>query len=253
MDSTLDVTGATTLNFTLDVSGNTTLKSDLTVKGTTILEESLTVQGTTTLQSGLNVNNGNISLSGGTFGVTNGTANFQITDYDIQIISPLNPPGSTSVVTKDYVDNYVVNYVVNYVDVAIPIGGIIMWSNATIPTNWQLCDGSPIPGGNPYANTPDLRDRFVYGWGSNSASLKGIGPQPDGQSLVTLNIDQIPAHTHQSYVNFSETEVAGSEGGSNVAGATPVTASTDTTSIGSNGQHNNMPPYYVLAFIMRIA
>ena len=154
---------------------------------------------------------------------------------------------------KDYVDNYVVNYVVNYVDVAIPIGGIIMWSTTSIPTNWQLCDGSPIPGGNPYANTPDLRDRFVYGWGSNSASLKGIGPQPDGQSLVTLNIDQIPAHTHQSYVNFSETEVAGSEGGSNVAGATPVTASTDTTSIGSNGQHNNMPPYYVLAFIMRIA
>lgn len=39
----------------------------------------------------------------------------------------------------------------------IPIGGIIMWSGtiATIPTNWQLCNGTN--------GTPDLRDKFLVG------------------------------------------------------------------------------------------
>lgn len=40
---------------------------------------------------------------------------------------------------------------------AVPIGGIIMWSGtvATIPANWQLCNGTN--------GTPDLRDKFIAG------------------------------------------------------------------------------------------
>jgi len=46
---------------------------------------------------------------------------------------------------------------------SIPSGGIIIWSGASnaIPTGWVLCDGQN--------STPDLRDRFVIGAGSNYA------------------------------------------------------------------------------------
>ena len=45
----------------------------------------------------------------------------------------------------------------------VPIGGIILWSGAiaTIPLNWQLCDGT--------SGTPNLRDRFVVGAGTTYA------------------------------------------------------------------------------------
>jgi hypothetical protein len=45
----------------------------------------------------------------------------------------------------------------------MPLGGIILWSGsvATIPPNWQLCDGTN--------GTPNLRDRFVVGAGTSYA------------------------------------------------------------------------------------
>lgn len=42
-----------------------------------------------------------------------------------------------------------------------PIGGIIMWTGASVPAGWSLCDGS--------GGTPDLRDRFIVGSGSTYA------------------------------------------------------------------------------------
>jgi len=42
----------------------------------------------------------------------------------------------------------------------VPVGGILIWSGSvgTIPTGWQICDGTN--------STPDLRDRFIVGSGS---------------------------------------------------------------------------------------
>jgi len=41
---------------------------------------------------------------------------------------------------------------------SVPLGAIIMWSGASIPSGWALCNGSN--------GTPDLRDRFIVGSGS---------------------------------------------------------------------------------------
>jgi microcystin-dependent protein len=72
-----------------------------------------------------------------------------------------------------------------FVQTALPIGSVIMWfgSLGTIPTGWQICDGTN--------GTPDLRDRFVVGAGTTYA-LGDTG----GANTVTLDTTQIPSHTH---------------------------------------------------------
>jgi len=80
------------------------------------------------------------------------------------------------------------------VNVAIPIGGIILWSGAvnTIPYTYRLCNGQN--------GTPDLRDRFVLGAGGNNG-VGAVGGSTThshggGTANATLNINQIPGHNH---------------------------------------------------------
>jgi microcystin-dependent protein len=92
-----------------------------------------------------------------------------------------------------------------------PIGSILMWpSTASPPSNWRICNGIQLSQttyaelyaiiGNTYNDgnetagnfrIPDLRDRFVVGTGP-SYTLNATG----GAANVTLQIAQIPSHTH---------------------------------------------------------
>ena len=80
-----------------------------------------------------------------------------------------------------------------YVDAAIPIGGIIMWSGTlvSIPSNWQLCDGSTdVSTG---ISTPDLRDRFIVGAGNNYAvDASGGSNSSDPTTTIVDNEWDVP-------------------------------------------------------------
>lgn len=67
----------------------------------------------------------------------------------------------------------------------LPSGIIAMWSGSSdaIPSGWLLCDGSN--------GTPDLRNRFIVGAGSNY-SVGNTG----GSDSVTLTTAQMPSHAH---------------------------------------------------------
>jgi hypothetical protein len=69
--------------------------------------------------------------------------------------------------------------------VAMPSGGIIMWSGsvATIPAGWLLCNGAN--------GTPDLRNRFVLGAGSSY-----VPGATGGSSTHELTINELPYHNH---------------------------------------------------------
>jgi len=121
----------------------------------------------------------------------------------------------------------------------VPSGVIVMWSGAivNIPEGWQLCDGTN--------NTPDLRDRFVYGAGNT------VNPNTTGGSTSTdahtLTIAEMPAHTHSGQMG----------GGPRADGDNQkeVGSGTVTGSTGGGGSHTHtgtLPPYLALAFIMKL-
>lgn len=115
----------------------------------------------------------------------------------------------------------------------IPIGGIIIWSGSTgsVPDGWGLCNGSN--------GTPNLQDQFVVGAGSNYA----VGDSAGSADAVVVS------HDHK-------VDVATTSGGQQavVQGNVPFgTITTGSASGGVSGTNKNLPPYYALAYIMRIA
>jgi len=152
----------------------------------------------------------------------------------------------------------------------VPVGAIMMWSGAIAPDNWHICDGT--------SGTPDLRDRFIVGSGASYA----IGAT-GGAATVTLDVSQMPshshyysgttttagAHTHAYYdihipVGDDSSMTSGSHDCANdhwttdtrttsPAGAHSHTYSGDTSYQGGDAAHENLPPYYALAYIMKVA
>ena len=72
----------------------------------------------------------------------------------------------------------------------VPIGGIIMWSGATIDLqNWVLCDGTSYVIKGNTIQTPDLRNKFIFGSGGTY-----LVDSSGGSSYITVN--QMPTHSH---------------------------------------------------------
>jgi len=163
----------------------------------------------------------------------------------------------------------------------VPLGGIIIWSGAenAVPAGWALCNGQASNG----RTTPNLQGRFVIGPSSGRA-VNSTG----GTETVTLSVGQLPAHNHRvsgstssngdhthpyDDVYFSECcGPLGNQGwygsaksdydnGPHVTRRNTYGASTgnhshsfDVTSgsTGSGDAISNMPPFYALAYIMRV-
>jgi len=161
----------------------------------------------------------------------------------------------------------------------IPSGGIIMWSGliSAIPTGWALCDGTNT--------TPDLRDRFIVGAGS-TYSRNDTG----GANSVTLTENQIPSHNHSmnsagdhshstsisdpghshGYRVFQGERQDGGNNvrandqtgriGSTLSSTTGISVSINNSgshthtinNTGGDSSHENRPPYFALAFIMKL-
>jgi hypothetical protein len=123
----------------------------------------------------------------------------------------------------------------------VPQGAILLWSGAVnaIPTGYALCDGTQ--------GTPNLTDVFVVGAGHTYAVGATGGSATTGFA---------GGHTHtgnNASAALTSTTVSANPG----AGNTVVTGTTDTGhshTINSTGdhQHTSLPPYYGLAYIMKL-
>lgn len=156
----------------------------------------------------------------------------------------------------------------------LPAGTILMWygSEASVPSGWAICDGSTVLG----FVTPDLRGRFVLGSGQGIGLTNRIAGETGGEETHLLTTNELPSHTHTGTTStigdHSHTiPTAGVDDNnfSNQPGQPPAADSFNnirsidsglagshnhtftTNSTGGDLAHNNMPPYYVLVYIMK--
>ena len=150
------------------------------------------------------------------------------------------------------------------------IGLIQLWSGSGVPEGYVLCDGSQVSIAEypelykaigdkyntastkaGYISVPDLRGRFVVGYDPSNQDYNTIGNM-GGEALVTLTLDQIPPHSHK--ITFKEEkwgDNANNRPFPNHTGPNSgYTAYTQPT--GGGSAHENRPPYYVLAYVMKI-
>jgi microcystin-dependent protein len=156
-----------------------------------------------------------------------------------------------------------------------PQRGIIMYSGSvsdffpngfgkpgTPVDGWALCNGnthSLVGGGT--ITTPDLRGRFIVGYDGRTSNpgngiwdpvYNNISPtNVGGSKMHTLTINEMPAHTHGQGVRI--TGVASGVSGNGSDGARITGSNTNPTDSTGGGQpHENRPPFYVLAYIMKL-
>jgi hypothetical protein len=126
----------------------------------------------------------------------------------------------------------------------IPTGGIISYTGTeasldemyqTTGVRWYICNGQN--------GTPDLRDRFIVGSGGKYAvGAKG------GSETVTLDVSQIPSHNHRVCEGAGGvTDYPSGVGFAPVGSDYPVSSGYT----GGGQPHENRPPYYALAYIMK--
>jgi hypothetical protein len=125
----------------------------------------------------------------------------------------------------------------------LPKGSVIAWYGqpAQIPTGWAICDGTN--------GTPNLKGRFIFG---GDPTVPNLG-QTGGETTHTLTINEMPVHHHNITTGTGE--------GCTPGGRVTQWAQCQGPYIkddgiikdnGGNQPHNNMPPYMVLYYIMKL-
>ncbi len=171
-------------------------------------------------------------------------------------------------------------------DGIVPRGAILMWSGSIdeIPPGWALCNGQKVN----QIQTPDLCSRFIVGYSESSKDYDKPGKR-GGVESVKLSVNTLPSHSHSGSLSIPnhhhwiegtnawglawrkrriwgnttvKIEYAGGSnpdpndvrwrGAVNTDDAGGYRPSFTTTGTGGGGAHENRPPYFVLAFIMKL-
>ena len=164
--------------------------------------------------------------------------------------------------------------------VSFTTGMIILWSGSTssIPSGWALCNGG--------SGTPNLMNRFIVGAGSayavNATGGSANATLPAHNHTASTSTTGAHAHSgstntvgnHVHSITAATSSIIGSGSGVSGGNTTSGTFTTNgagahahTVSIPSSGTHShtvavntsgtsatnaNLPPYYALAYIMKL-
>ncbi len=162
----------------------------------------------------------------------------------------------------------------------VPIKGIIMYSGlqADIPANWAICDGNN--------GTPNLVNKFVVAAASFDVgteewrtAVDGTSKESGGAATKTLGTNELPSHTHEKGTlavtggdhnhTYDRSNTQSLPSGGSSSNRNNGSTSTNTgdsgdltlTVSGSTGNQSGttgeafdiLPPYYAIAYIMRVS
>jgi len=133
---------------------------------------------------------------------------------------------------------------------------IVAYAGSSAPYGWAQCNGQQVTAmdGSRFT-TPDLRGRFIVGVGNGSGLTNRAINAKGGAESVTLNTSQIPSHTHgiiNAYAWPTNNRdpcnyIVGKECQSGIGRSAFATYAT-----GGGKSHENMPPFYALAYIIKL-
>ncbi|MCZ4066421.1 DUF859 family phage minor structural protein [Microbacterium sp. H37-C3] len=156
--------------------------------------------------------------------------------------------------------------------VVAPIGSTQIWPGKVLPgPGWAWADGAAISraqypalfaligtdygagNGSTTFNLPNSNGRVVVGFDAAQTEFNTVG-KTGGAKTVTLTQAQMPAHSHGQVVTANS-------GGNGIrqdyygdrSGLASYPQGADTMSAGGGQAHENMPPYVVQRYIIRIA
>ena len=146
------------------------------------------------------------------------------------------------------------------------------WAGVTVPDGYALCEGQQLKQseypdlyeaiGSAFNNAtdcngrklsttagyfrlPDLRGRFVVGYNPIDGDYNKFGAV-GGEKTHTLSVEELPAHDHGLFLRNAGRRFTG---GGSANALDEGSGRTDAT--GGGKAHENRPPYYALAYIMR--
>jgi microcystin-dependent protein len=159
--------------------------------------------------------------------------------------------------------------------VSIPVGGVTQYAGSTAPSvNYAICDGAAVNRttyatlfariGTTYGvgdnsttfNLPNVKGRVIAGLDSAQTEFDTLA-ETGGAKTHTLTIAEMPAHNHNETYTYYQPDfnaipigvqqpVAAGPGG----GAGNANITDDNR--GGGGAHNNLQPYIVMNYLIRI-
>ena len=158
----------------------------------------------------------------------------------------------------------------------VPVGGIILWTQATPPdatawansAHWAICNGQKKNN----VQTPDLRGRFVVGANNNVTTVLNDGKTSTydpaaasgkgGEEKHALTTAEMPSHYHLHFgddhldykakVEYRQSGYDADSDDSGNSGWFRTTSAGGDPGTGKTVAHENRPPYYALYYIMRV-
>ena len=184
--------------------------------------------------------------------------------------------GDDEILNENQVEEFITNEAIELAEgttiigatPGVPIGIIAMWSGGIndIPEGWALCDGNN--------GTPNLSGRFIVGYKADAPDYDSIG-DTGGEKRHQITVAEMPVHSHTGNtgeagrhthnIEYNEDEDRNDQDGHltrtsfrshthdyQTEGSGNHGHSFTTNTKGGDGAHENRPPFFTLAYIIKL-